>query len=172
MERPRRKVIPDFSIPLSFPPIPPISARWPGWGGFRGLGSRLRAVRFGVVPGHRGPMTPLRRLGFGLSPGGTFGSDIYHGRGAHPELGREECQSQGLVMLMRECFRVRTLGPSLPLGVTMRRPWEKALGKGPERSMASSQGCRSRGQHSPFPGCGLETARVFGAADPRRLAGV
>ncbi len=98
MERPRRKVIPDFSIPLSFPPIPPISARWPGWGGFRGLGSRLRAVRFGVVPGHRGPMTPLRRLGFGLSPGGTFGSDIYHGRGAHPELGRGECQSQGLPM--------------------------------------------------------------------------
>ena len=90
-------------------------------------------------------MTPRRRLGFGLSPGGTFGPDIYHDRGAHPELGREECQSQGLAKFMRECSRVRTLGPSLPLRVTMKRPWEKALlGRGGPYFCACVQGRRQQ----------------------------
>ena len=39
-------------------------------------------------------------------------------------MGREKCQSQGLLMFKRECSRVRTLGPSLPLRVAMKKPYK------------------------------------------------
>ena len=91
-----RKVRLDFSASLSFSLISSHSGSLAGLGaGSGGCGAgreELGLERFPAIGYRDASVMSQGRVGFGPRPSGRFGCDVYHGRGAHPEMGREGCQ--------------------------------------------------------------------------------